>query len=257
MQSLFYRTGKPEITLKTIFMGKHAIITGDIVASRRIAPLQKKMLYSDIEVFLRSLKKKWLLNYETYRGDSIQCEALSPELSLRVALIIRSYVMAYTPEEIKKKILRSQKKEAVPKGYFNVAFDIRLAIGIGEVDFIKKKKLSSSDGAAFQLSGEALDNLKKDDNRRLVFKTPNEPLNTDIEPVIYLLDALTQKWTQNQAILVLNKLQNKKDEEIAKLFKTSLSAVYQRKKTAQWTAIEKAVTYFETKLKKYDPLFHT
>ncbi len=230
-------------------MEQHAIITGDIVASRRIAPLQKEMLYSDIDEFLRSLKKKWLLDYETYRGDSIQCEARSPELSLRVALIIKSYVMAYTPEEIKKKILRSQKKDAVPKGYFNVAFDIRLAIGIGAVDFIKRK-LSSSDGPAFQLSGEALDNLKKDDNRRLVFKTANEPLNADIEPVIYLLDALTQKWTQNQAILVLNKLQNKKDEEIAKLFKISLSAVYQRKKTAQWTAIEKAVTYFEIKLKK-------
>jgi len=231
-------------------MGKHAIITGDIVASRKIAPLQKEMLYSDIEAFLRSLKKKWLLDYETYRGDSIQCEALSPELSLRVALIIRSYIMAYTPEEIKKKILRSQKKEAVPKGYFNVAFDIRLAIGIGEVDFIKRKKLSGSDGAAFQLSGEALDNLKKDDNRRLVFKTANESLNADIEPLMYLLDALAQKWTQNQAVLVLNKLQNKKDEEIAKLFKISVSAVYQRKRTAQWTAIEKAVTYFEIKLKK-------
>ena len=230
-------------------MNKHAIITGDIVASRRIAPLQKEMLYSDIDGFLRSLKKKWLLDYETYRGDSIQCEARSPELSLRVALIIRSYVMAYTPEEIKKQISRSQKKGTVPKGYFNVAFDIRLAIGIGEVDFIKTKKLSSSDGIAFQLSGEALDNLKEE-SRRLVFKTADENLNADIEPVIYLLDALTQKWTQNQAMLVLNKLQNKKDEEIAKLFKISLSAVYQRKKTAQWTAIEKAVTYFETKLKK-------
>jgi hypothetical protein len=230
-------------------MRKHAIITGDIVASRSIAPLQKEKLYSDIDEFLRSLKKKWLLEYETYRGDSIQCEARSPELSLRVALIIRSYVMGYTPEEMKKKILRSQKKGAVPKGYFNVAFDIRLAIGIGEVDFIKRKKLSSSDGIAFQLSGEALDNLKEEP-RRLVFKSADKTLNIDIEPLIYLLDALTQKWTQNQAVLVLNKLQDKKDEEIAKLFKISISAVNQRKRTAQWTAIEKAVTYFETKLKK-------
>ena len=95
-----------------------------------------------------------------------------------------------------------------------------------------------------------MEKLAREESRRLVFKTANENLNADIEPVIYLLDALTQKWTQNQAMLVLNKLQNKKDEEIAKLFKISLSAVYQRKKTAQWTAIEKAVSYFEIKLKK-------
>jgi hypothetical protein len=230
-------------------MGKHAIITGDIVASRSIAPLQKEKLYSDIDEFLRSLKKKWLVEYETYRGDSIQCETRSPELSLRVALMIRSYVMSYTPEELKKKILRSQKKGTVPKGYFNVAFDIRLAIGIGEVDFINRKKISSSDGVAFQLSGEALDSLKEE-SRRLVFRTADEALNADIEPVIYLLDALTQKWTQNQAALVLNKLQNKKDEEIARQFKISIPAVNQRKKTAQWPAIEKAVTYFEIKMKK-------
>jgi hypothetical protein len=246
-KALFYSWAG--IYIKNIFMEKHAIITGDIVASRSIAPLQKKKLYSDIDGFLHSLQKKWLKEYETYRGDSIQCEVRSPELSLRVALIIRSYIMAYTPEEIKKKALRSQKKGVVSKGYFNTAFDIRLAIGVGEVDFIKKKKLTSSDGVAFQLSGEALDNLKED-YRRLVFKTTSEALNFDMEPVVYLLDALTQKWTQNQAVLVLNKLQNKKDEEIARLFKISLSAVYQRKKTAQWPAIEKAVTYFEIKMKK-------
>ena len=230
-------------------MEKHAIITGDIVASRSIAPAQKEKLYSDIDEFLHSLQKKWLKEYETYRGDSIQCEVRSPELSLRVALIIRSHVMAYTSEEMKKKILRTQKKSKTSKGYFNFAFDIRLAIGIGEVDFIKRKKISSSDGVAFQLSGDALDSLKEK-TRRLVVRTASEPLNTDIEPLIYLLDVLTQKWTQNQAELVLNKLQNKKDEEIARLLNISLSAVYQRKKTAQWPAIEKAITYFEIKMKK-------
>ncbi|HTI08471.1 MAG TPA: SatD family protein [Puia sp.] len=229
-------------------MGKHAIITGDIVASRRIAPMQRERLYSDITAFLKTLKKKWIVDYETYRGDSIQCEARSPQSSLRVALIIRSYVMAYIPEKAKKKMLLSQKKKIVSKGYYNVAFDIRLAIGIGEVDFIRRKKIGSSDGKAFQLSGEALDDLKEE-YRRLVLKTNDKELDEDIEPVIFLLDALTQKWTQNQAELVLNKLQNKKDEEIAKLFNISLSAVTQRKRTAQWMAIEKAVVFFETKMK--------
>lgn len=229
-------------------MNKYAIITGDIVSSRKIEPQQREKLYADIDTFLNSLKKKWIRSFETYRGDSIQCEANSPELSLRVALIIRCYVMAYVPEESRKKILLWQKKGMPSKGYFNVAFDIRLAIGIGEVDFIRRRKITSSDGEAFQLSGEALDNLKED-YRRLVFKSDDEEFNTVMEPMILLIDALTQKWTQNQAELVFNKLQNKKDEEIANLFKVSVSAINQRKRTAQWIAIEKAVQFFESKMK--------
>ncbi len=54
-----------------------------------------------------------------------------------------------------------------------------------------------------------------------------------------------QKWTQNQAELVYYKLQNKKEEEIAKLLRISQSAVNQRTKTAQWNAIEKLIIYFE------------
>jgi DNA-directed RNA polymerase specialized sigma subunit len=60
-----------------------------------------------------------------------------------------------------------------------------------------------------------------------------------------LVDALIQKWTQNQAELVLYKLQDKKEEEIATQLNISQSAVNQRTKTAQWHAVEKLITYFE------------
>lgn len=223
---------------------KHAIITGDIVSSRKIEPAVREKLYTDLAKFLSTLKGKFLRSYETYRGDSIQCESLSIESSLRLALLIRTYVMSYsvdTKPEVPKPLF--------PKGYSNSEFDIRLAIGVGEVDFIKRKKISSSDGEAFRLSGEGLDSLK-DENERLVFSTGNELLKQDIEPVVVLLDAMAQKWTLNQAQLIFNKLQNKKDEEISHFLKVSLSAVNQRKKTAQWYAIEKALLYFENKLSK-------
>ncbi|MGZ5135248.1 MAG: hypothetical protein ACXWCG_08865, partial [Flavitalea sp.] len=60
---------------------------------------------------------------------------------------------------------------------------------------------------------------------------------------------LIQKWTQNQAELVLYKLQNKKEEEIAATLKVTQSAVNQRTKTAQWMAIEKLILYFEKTVK--------
>lgn len=228
---------------------RHAIITGDIVASRKIMPDIRKELYDNLSLFLKSLTKdKWLLSYQTFRGDSIQCDVMSIQQSLRVALMIKSFVMSYIPEE-RKKLLRDvhPKRPILTKGYFNIGYDIRLAVGIGEVDFIGKGKLAASDGPAFQLSGLTLDRLKEQ-NTLLALKTGDAKLNEELDVIVSLLDALTQKWTQNQAELILYKLKQKKDEEISSILKISLSAVNQRKKNAQWTAIEKAVQFFETKI---------
>lgn len=231
-------------------MTLHGIITGDIVSSRTIEPDTRKKLFDDVQSFLKELKKKWIIQYETYRGDSLQCEAKSPELSLRVALIIRSYFRAYIPDEMKLRAFSLKSKEKRPtKGYFTNAVDIRLAIGLGEIDFIKKNKISGSDGEAFRLSGEALDTLKST-TQKFAIRTTDKNFNEQIEPSVMLLDALIEKWTQNQAELVLHKLQNIKEEKIATLLNISQSAVNQRTRTAQWSAIEKMVSYFERTVQK-------
>jgi hypothetical protein len=224
-------------------MAIHGIITGDIVASQRIAPKVRQKLFEDIAIFLKDLKKKWIGSYETFRGDSLQCEVKSPETALRVALMIRAFFKSYLSEEELPKAEANRVEERT-KGYFTTDFDIRLAIGIGEIDFIKKNKITSSDGEAFRLSGEALDSLKQESYRLLV-KTYNANFDEQLEPAILLLDALIQKWTLNGAELVLYLLQNKKEEEIASLLNVSQSAVNQRKKNAQWFAIEKLIQYFE------------
>jgi hypothetical protein len=224
-------------------MALHGIITGDIVASQRIKPKVRQQLFDDIAIFLKDLKKKWISGYETFRGDSLQCEVKSPEMALRVSLMIRAFFKGYLSEEELPKAEANRVEERT-KGYFTTDFDIRLAIGIGEIDFIKKNKLTSSDGEAFRLSGEALDNLKQESSR-LIVKTLNKEFDEQLEPAILLLDALIQKWTLNGAELVLYLLQNKKEEEIAGLLNISQSAVNQRKKNAQWFAIEKLVQHFE------------
>jgi hypothetical protein len=136
------------------------IITGDIVGSQQIPPKVRQKLFADVNTFLKELKKEWITSYETFRGDSLQCEANSPELALRVALMIRAFFKSYVPEEEQPKVEANRVEERV-KGYFTTDFDIRLAVGIGEVDFLKRSKLTSSDGQAFRLSGEALDALKQ------------------------------------------------------------------------------------------------
>jgi hypothetical protein len=230
-------------------MDIHGIITGDIVSSREIEVPIRERLFDDIGLLLKALKKQWINSYETYRGDSLQCEVKSPEFALRIALIIRSFFRSYFPDELKPKTsFRKGKEPVATKGYFATNFDVRLGIGIGTVDFIKKNKITSSDGEAFRLSGEALDHLGQG-TQRLAVKTFNSSFNDQMEPPILLLDALIQKWTQNQAELVLYKLQDKKEDEIATKLKITQSAVNQRTKTAQWLAIEKLIVYFEKTVK--------
>ncbi len=230
-------------------MELHGIITGDIVSSQSIPPKLREKLFDDIAAFLKELKKKWINSYETFRGDSIQCEAKSPELALRVSLIIRAFLKGYLSEEELPKA-EANRVEEKTKGYFTTEFDIRLGIGIGEIDFIKKNKLTTSDGEAFRMSGEALDNLKQA-SHRLMVKTCKTEFDEQLEPAMLLLDALIQKWTLNAAELVLYLLQNKKEEEIAGLLNISQSAVNQRKKNAQWFAMEKLIQYFEKTIKSW------
>ena len=230
-------------------MAIHGIITGDIVASQRIAPKVRQKLFEDLAIFLKELKKKWINTYETFRGDSLQCEVKSPETALRVALMIRAFFKGYLSEEEMPRAQANRVEERT-KGYFTTDFDIRVAVGIGEVDFIKKNKITTSDGEAFRFSGEALDTLKEE-SHRLMVKTFKQEFDEALEPAILLMDALIQKWTLNGAELVLYLLQNKKEEEIATLLDISQSAVNQRKKNAQWFAIEKLIQYFEKSVQSW------
>src|SRR3954469_15848857 len=104
-----------------------AVITGDIVSSRNIEPLHREQLFKDVSAFLKSLKNTYINSYETFRGDSLQCKATLPELSLKAAILIRAFFRAYIPGNTK-----NARNEKSNKGYFTTKYDIRLAIGIGE-----------------------------------------------------------------------------------------------------------------------------
>ncbi|HWJ89824.1 MAG TPA: sigma factor-like helix-turn-helix DNA-binding protein [Flavisolibacter sp.] len=220
------------------------IITADIVGSGKLAPPMREQLYAELKACMQSLKKeKWVAKFEMFRGDSLQCVAVHKEQSLRVALMVRAFMKSYTGE----KELDKSKANAT-KGYFQGSQDIRLSIGIGKVDFYNQKSLAQSDGEAFRLSGEGLDSLKNA-TYRMAFKASDRTFTEWMEPTVMLLDAVIQKWTNNQAEAVLYRLKELKEEEISKMLGVSQSAVNQRLKTGQWFAIEKLLHYFEQKLK--------
>jgi hypothetical protein len=226
------------------------VITGDIVDSRGLSSKAREKLYLALKKFLEDLKKQqWIKEYELFRGDSFQCVVGKKEETLKAALMIRAYIKSYIGLEQKRIYAQySGKGKMASKGYFPGKQDIRLAIGIGTVDFIKKNSLAHSDGEAFHLSGDALDALKNLPYR-MMLKTSDSNFNELIEPGMLLLDAVIQKWTNNQAETVLFKLKNMKEDEIARKLKITQPAVNQRTKTSQWYAIEKLLHYFANTLK--------
>ncbi|MEP7265035.1 MAG: hypothetical protein ABI772_11085 [Bacteroidota bacterium] len=232
-------------------MGINGVITGDIVASRDISSDSRQQLYQDIKAFLNTLQKEeWIEVYEVFRGDSFQCIVKKTEEALRVALIIRAFIRSYVivEDQDENSGTVSKNKMAV-KGYFPGNYDIRLSIGIGTTDFVKKDSLAHSDGEAFYLSGDALDDLKEMPYR-MVVKTLDKQLNESLEPSIFLLDANIQKWTNTQAEVILFKLKNLKEEDIAAKLMITQSAVNQRTKSSQWYAIEKLLIYFAKAIKE-------
>ena len=198
---------------------------------------------------MKSLKAEgWLSAFEMFRGDSLQCVISNKENVLRVALMIRAWMKSYSPLKTETKQMQYQAiGKLKTKGYFSGQQDIRLAIGIGKVDFLKNK-LSDSDGEAFHLSGQGLDSLK-DTSYRMIVQTTDKKFNETIEAVMPLLDAVLEKWTSNQAEIILYKLKDYKEEQIALQIGISQSAVNQRTKTSQWSAIEKLVVWFEKTIK--------
>jgi len=228
------------------------VITGDIVDSRGMSVKAREKLYLDLKKFLEELKKQvWITEYELFRGDSFQCVIEKKEESLKVCLMIRAFIKSYISLE-QKKIYADylDKGKIATKGYFPNKNDIRLALGIGKVDFLKKNSLAHSDGEAFHLSGDALDHLKGAPYRMMV-KTFDKAFNESIESSVLLLDAILQKWTNNQAEIIQLKLRNMKEDDIAKKLKITQPAVNQRTKTSQWYAIEKLLSYFATTIKDW------
>jgi hypothetical protein len=222
------------------------IITGDIVNSRSIPIDVKEKLYKNVKNFLHKLQlDEWITSYELFRGDSFQCLLEKIEHALRVTLMIKCFIKSYVDEVQEDRELQDQKNNS--KGYNQSKYDIRLATGIGSSDFTDKGNLAHSDGQAFYLAGDALDYLKKQPFRMMLV-TYNEAFNVSLEPSILLLDAVIEKWTNNQAEAVMYKLLSKKEDEIAQLLGISQSAINQRAKTSQWHAIEKLLLYFENKI---------
>ncbi len=212
-----------------------SVLTGDIIGSSKLRASERKVLLEAVNTFFDMYKMKSRNNlnlkigFELYRGDSFQCLLDQPKQSLRVALLIRTYLQSKIV--IGKKVIPS---------------DARIAIGIGTANNMAST-LAESEGEAFRFSGRLLDVLKKEPNQ-LAIKTRKPTLDKAMTIDLILLEGIISKWTVAQSEVVYYKLQQYTEVVIAEILSIKQPAVNQRAKTASWIAIERFLDYFEALL---------
>jgi hypothetical protein len=201
-----------------------AVITGDIIASRKLVN-QEKWLSPLKNLFATwgDSPRVWKLD----RGDFFQIEITNVEEVLKDALVIKALIKKVEPIDEHKKIS---------------TIDVRLAIGIGEKTY-SGESISESNGSAFINSGEKFDVLKKE-NVTLGIKTPWQDFDEEINLYLKLAGIFMDKWSVSSAELmqiILNN-PNTTQEDIGKrlgIKQNSVSGRWNRANVNEIMEVEK------------------
>jgi hypothetical protein len=187
-----------------------AIVTGDIVASRKLVNQDKWLIP------FKKLLSKWgdsPKNWKLERGDFFQIEITNVEDVLKKVLEIKALIKKIATHE-------GLKKSSI--------IDVRIAVGIGEKTY-SSENISESNGNAFIYSGEKFDLLKKE-NITLGIKSQWRNFDEEMNLYLKLVGLIVDKWTVSSAELVQIVLNNPKitQEEIGRQLGINQSGVSRR-----------------------------
>lgn len=224
-------------------MGKKAVISGDIIAFTSLADVAKNQLEADLKQLFETLHVHFDTFSRLIKGDYLECAVPQPEHSLRIALLIKTFIKS---RDLAAKTSRHK--------YFE-EYGIRLAIGYGELSRYNPEK-GIIDGEAIYLSGRRINEESTHNKERVIIKNTllfiaeDEALNQRFEALFALIDFMLIKATRRQCEVAYHKLLGTSEEEISNVLGTSQSSVNQHSTGIGWNAIEKAILYYEQTLKQ-------
>ena len=219
-----------------------AIITGDIVHSSRMSVGHREWLFKQIADALKQWNKDFGMRSEIFRGDSFQCLVKNSADALKLTLLIKTYIRSLNPSKLYEVIKKEDPKTKREIIFPTWIFDARIAIGIGEIEFLSNK-LASSGGKAFQLSGQLLDKIKN--KKQSLAIATEDRFKEELETEFILLDALISRTTALQCEVINLKLLGYTEHQIAENLEVGQSAINQRSKSGNWKAIETILKRFE------------
>ncbi len=199
-------------------MQYHVILTGDIIHSRSYVSDE---WLPRLEEGLR----KYAKTFDIFRGDSFQAE-VSVENCIRMIFYLKAAM---------------RQLEGV---------DVRIGIGVGEID-VMAKSIKKSSGEAFVLSGQALDNLSKES---VEFRSRWNELNEPMNLILTLATRLTDQWTTNMAETVHSALDNPQSNqiELTKIIgRKHQSQVSTELGKANYIKINQVIDYCTQEIKRY------
>jgi hypothetical protein len=208
-----------------------AILTGDIVGSSKMDPEQLDILLNKLRQFLDVQKNTKYpdMEFEFFRGDSVQIKLYEPEYALTLAAYIRAYVISMTPSQNSR------------------LYDIRISVGIGDVN-TASDKLTTSTGQAFVFSGHALDRMKN--KERFVFKSSYDELDRDMTIVTDMLTVIINHWTLNRTKIVLEMLLGTSREDICRKFNIGNPTLSTTLTNANYSELKRLLEWAEIKIKR-------
>lgn len=176
----------------------YAVLTGDIVGSRKLSTHELASLFEGVRGVWRCFAEHHgdavIGELDVFRGDGWQVALTQPALCLRAAVFLRAAFRAHS------------KKMDV---------DSRIGVGVGSVDRIVQGRLSESNGLAFQRSGSALESLPAKGLRWAFDGGPGFAARSLGSMSFPLMDLLIQRWSPSSSIAVVGTLLGMTQDEIA------------------------------------------
>lgn len=194
-----------------------SIITGDIINSRKAdSTLWLPILENALNKY--SIGKTRM---EIFRGDSFQVE---------VAIHHVFEALVYIKTSIK----------TIPK------LDVRVSVGVGEKTF-EGKSISTSTGQAFIFSGEAFEELKK---QNISIKTPWIETTKELKLLLDLMIFIIEKWNVNYSSTIKTVLENPNatQQELSSILGKKQSQISRELKKAGFGEIQRAIIFCTDKL---------
>lgn len=171
-------------TFEDTIMKNYAVLTGDIISSQNI---EAETLLEVLD-WLKSLVKQFesvhsdsiVGTMEVFRGDSWQVCLSDPALVLKAAVFFRAGLKSHSSR---------------------LNLDTRIGMGVGPVEQLRFSNISESNGIAFQISGQALDQIGHASPSMKLLGSSNLPSIQMLDQLVLpLLDIQISEWTHPESV---------------------------------------------------------
>jgi hypothetical protein len=224
-----------------------ATISADVISYTSLTENERLKLSMVIKQLLEELSGRYSsigLYCRLVKGDLIECAMNSPRMSLRVALLLKTFIKTFN--------FGTKEKTATRLKYFSM-YGIRAVVAIAPLNRIDPVE-GIIDGEAIFISGRTINNFSTSDKQKifiknsLCFVSSQIELQNKFDTVFSLIDVIISKCSAKQSEVLYYKLLDYSEKEIAKLLNKAQSTISQHSTAAGWTAIEKALLYFENNI---------